>query len=54
MDVSNGVMIGPYRPIARRISRANNIIQIDLPDGSTKLSTFIWAMFGSEPVQAER
>ena len=30
-----------------RISRENNnIIQIDLPDGSTKLSMFIWAMFG--------
>ena len=29
-----------------RISRENNIIQIDLPDSSTKLSMFIWAMFG--------
>ena len=28
------------------ISRENNIIQIDLPDSSTKLSMFIWAMFG--------
>ena len=32
---------GPYRPI--RISRENyiNIIQIDLPGGSTKISMFI-------------
>ena len=28
-----------------RISRENNIIQIDLPDGSTS-TLFIWAMFG--------
>ena len=28
-----------------RISRENNIIQIDLPGGSTKISMFIWAMF---------
>ena len=44
MDVSSGVMIVPYRPI--QISRENNIIQIDLPGGSTKLSMFIWVMFG--------
>ena len=34
VDVSSGVMIGPYRPI--RISRENNLIKIDLPGGSTK------------------
>ena len=35
---------GPNRPI--RISRENNIMQIDLPGGSTKISMFIWAMSG--------
>ena len=29
-----------------RISRENNIIISDLSDSSTKLSMFIWAMFG--------
>ena len=29
-----------------RISRENNVIQIDLPDSRSKLSMYIWAMFG--------
>ena len=48
------VRVGYVRTI--RISRENNIIQIDLRDGSTSalsLAMFIWAMLGNQRRLAE-
>ena len=43
MDVSIGVMIGPYRPI--QISRENNIIQTDLPGDSPDSLIYFYFIF---------
>ena len=41
------ITLSNLRAIASmRVVRENNIVQSDLSDSSTKLSMFIWAMFG--------